>query len=136
MRAPRTMNRLTARQVVRATPGIHEDGGGLRLNVESSGARRWTLRLTVQGKRRHKGLGSFPLVSLEEARDKAREYRKAASDGRDLAAERRSGRSNIATFRHAFEAFFELKGRSLSNPKHIAQWRSTMATYVMPSIGD
>lgn len=136
MRAARTMNRLTARQVARAAPGIHEDGGGLRLNVEASGARRWTLRLTVRGKRRHKGLGSFPLVSLQEARDKAREYRKAASEGRDLAAERRSGRSNVATFRHAFEAFFELKRRSLINPKHIAQWHSTMATYVMPSIGD
>ncbi|MGE3710655.1 MAG: tyrosine-type recombinase/integrase, partial [Hyphomicrobiaceae bacterium] len=39
------------------------------------------------------------------------------------------------TFRQAFEAFFALKAQTLANPKHSAQWRATMETYVFPHIG-
>ena len=34
------------------------------------------------------------------------------------------------TFEQAFEAYFKFKARRLSNPKHAAQWRSTMRDYV------
>ena len=39
------------------------------------------------------------------------------------------------TFRAAFNDAFEMKAPQLSNPKHAAQWRATMETYVFPSIG-
>ena len=39
------------------------------------------------------------------------------------------------TFREAFDGYFEMKEQQLSNPKHAAQWRSTMETYVFPAIG-
>ncbi|NJO35319.1 MAG: DUF4102 domain-containing protein [Rhodospirillales bacterium] len=58
------------------TPGIYEDGGGLRLMVGDSLTKRWVLRVTINGKRRERGLGSFRTVSLEEARDRAAALRK------------------------------------------------------------
>jgi integrase len=39
------------------------------------------------------------------------------------------------TFRAAFESYFEMKEQQLSNPKHAAQWRSTLEAYVFPVIG-
>jgi hypothetical protein len=43
--------------------------------------------------------------------------------------------ADIMTFRAAFEDFFEMKAPQLSNPKHAAQWRSTMEMYAFPSVG-
>ena len=40
------------------------------------------------------------------------------------------------TFRQAFEAYFRVKRKQLSNAKHLKQWPSTMETYVFPCIGD
>jgi hypothetical protein len=59
------------------TPGLHCVGGveGLALQVGAGGSRSWLLRLTVDGKRRAMGLGSFADVSLARAREKAREAR-------------------------------------------------------------
>jgi hypothetical protein len=49
------------------------------------------MRVSISGKRRELGLGGFPTVSLETAREKAGEVRKAAKDGRELSAARRGG---------------------------------------------
>lgn len=48
------------------TPGLHFVGGvaGLALQVTDSGARSWILRAKMGGKRRDKGLGGFPDVSI------------------------------------------------------------------------
>jgi hypothetical protein len=94
------------------------------------------MRVSIAGKRRELGLGGYPTVSLETAREKAGELRKAAKDGRDLAAERRAARRAGLTFRQAFEEFFAVKRQALSNAKHLAQWPSTMSAYVFPRIGD
>jgi integrase len=132
-----TLNRLSYLKAARLKlPGIYEDGGGLRLMVGDSLAKRWVLRVTINGKRRERGLGSFPTVSLEEARERAGALRKAARQGRDLVAEERRLRANSGiTFAVAFETYFEQKQHTLSNGKHVAQWRSTMQRYVLPKIG-
>jgi integrase len=128
--------RLRAKEIAALKPGTHEDGGGLRLVVEQSGARRWVLRVTIAGKRRNRGLGPCPLVSLEKARDAALDIRRAAREGRDLTDEQRRERARTVTFREAFDTFFDLSRQGLSNAKHLKQWPATMQTYVFPSIGD
>ena len=45
------IHKLSARKVAIATPGKYEDGGGLRLVVSARGAKKWVLRLTIDGKR-------------------------------------------------------------------------------------
>src|SRR3954453_20619541 len=61
--------------------GVYQDGHGLHLRVRESGARHWLVRVTVCGKRRDIGLGSYPAVSLEQARFKAEDVRRAAKEG-------------------------------------------------------
>mgnify|MGYP002627410250 CR=1 FL=1 len=51
------------------------DGRGLILEVHPNGAKYWILRFKVKGKEKRKSLGSFPEVSLKEARVKAVEER-------------------------------------------------------------
>ena len=80
--------------------------------------------------------GSFPAVSLEHAREKAADIRKAAGEGRNILADRRAHKQGVVTFRQAFETFFTNKEPTLSNAKHRAQWRSTLEGYAFPIIGD
>src|SRR5687767_15035737 len=82
-------------------PGRYCDGNGLYLVVEPSGAKRWLLRTVVHGRRRDLGLGGVRLVSLAEAREKARHYRKLAREGGDPAAAKRKDQLAIPTFAEA-----------------------------------
>lgn len=75
---PKKAKELSAIQVRRLThPGLHAVGGvaGLHLQVEGTGARSWILRIVLGNKRPDFGLGGFPDVSLEQARQHAREMR-------------------------------------------------------------
>ena len=63
-----TIHKLTSRKVATAGPGKYEDGGGLRVVVSATGAKKWVLRFTINGKRREMGLGSFPDVGLAHKR--------------------------------------------------------------------
>ena len=117
-------------------PGKYEDGGGLRVVVDPSGAKRWVVRVTIDGHRIERGLGAFPLVSLEAARSKAGDIRRAAEDGVDLRVEQRARERSGTTFRHMFEISFAQRQKQLSNAKHLKQWSSTMEAYVFPRIGD
>ena len=89
LRRVRAEKRLKAKDIDKLPAGVHEDGGGLRLVVEPSGSRRWVLRVTISGKRHNRGLGPYPLIMLDAARDSAIDMRRAAREGRDLARERR-----------------------------------------------
>jgi hypothetical protein len=70
----RAEKRLRAKEVPVLGAGTHEDGGGLRLVVEplrdnrTPGARRWVVRVTIAGKRHNRGLGPYPLISLDVRR--------------------------------------------------------------------
>jgi hypothetical protein len=134
--------RLKASEVPKLQPGTHEDGGGLRLVVEPGrekgkpGPRRWVVRVTINGKRHNRGLGPYPLVTLDKARHQATEIRRAAREGRDLLAEQEEQRARSASFRQAFESMFANRKKSLSNAKHLQQWCSTMETYAFPRIAD
>jgi hypothetical protein len=132
----RAINRLSALKVAKVKePGLYEDGGGLRLVVTDAGTKRWIMRVTINGRRVERGLGIYPDVGLDEAREKAVQIRRAAKDGRDVRSEERLKRSQAASFAEAFEAFFEIRSQHLSNGKHVQQWRNTMRDYVFPKIG-
>lgn len=140
------MARLNAIQVRHAKPGRHADGKGLYLLVKprqnrntgaiESGAKSWVLRVQVAGRRRDFGLGSLDLVSLEEARDRARESRKLAKAGLDPALERKRASRQIPTFREAAECYHAAVKASWRNGKHVDQWLSTLEAYAFPVIGN
>ena len=72
-----------------AKPGRYCDGHGLYLDVRPSGTRSWVQRLSIRGRRRELGLGSFPLVSLDDARARAFDNRRLAPRGGDPLGEKR-----------------------------------------------
>jgi integrase len=136
-RRARGLHRLSHQRVLKLkVPGKYEDGGGLRLVIDRQLNKRWVLRLTINSKRRELGLGSFPEVSLEAARNKAAELRSQAAGGTDQrAVETKQRRARGVTFEEAFWTYFEVKQHTLSNAKHLKQWPSTMEAYVFPMIG-
>jgi len=102
------------------------DGNGLYLLVSPTGTKSWVLRTLVHGHRRDIGLGSVNLVSLKEARDEAQRLRRLARDDGDPLAERRRERKVVPTFREAAETVHAANAATFRNPKHAAQWLSSM----------
>ncbi len=133
---PHPRNRLTAVAIRRLGAGRHADGGGLYLEVDPSGARRWILRTVVQGKRRDIGLGGASYVSLADAREAAQKMRGIARQGGDPLTERNRQRRQGVTFEAAARRVHkEQVVPNNRNAKHIAQWLSSIETYVFPHIG-
>tara|TARA_R110002020_G_scaffold397910_2_gene607947 strand:- start:171 stop:1445 length:1275 start_codon:yes stop_codon:yes gene_type:complete len=133
---PHVEKRLNAAFVRKAPPRRHTDGGGLYLQVDRSGARRWLLRIVVRGKRRDFGLGPASLVSLAEAREKAYEYRKLARTGGNPVVRERAVEGKATTFAELARTVHERKFKDkANNGKHIAQWINTLETYAFPLIG-
>lgn len=136
-------HKLTQLQVDRAKkPGLMGDGAGLNLKVTPHGSKSWVFRFMLSGKASAMGLGSWPDVSLSEARDAASEARKLLRAGINPVTHRRTERgATIAaqakhiTFAEAAEQYIKAHQGSWKNQKHVAQWRSTLATYANPIIG-
>lgn len=137
-RSSRQLNRLTALAVDAAkSEGWYGDGGGLYLEVDQNGNKRWKLRLTVVGRRRDFGLGPLTKVSLKQARERAAEYRSKAYEGKDPTEDkRRSAPLKVApTFEACARDVYLLRRESWSNGKHVDQWINTLADYAFPTIG-
>ena len=152
---PKKAKELSALSVAKIKEnGRHAVGGvdGLHLRIVD-GSRAWVLRVAVgkkvddQGKvkihRRDIGLGSFPEVSLSEAREKARELKKKIRDGIDPLQEKQERlnalkiqKHRAKTFRECAEVVIAKKTLELKNQKHIGQWSSTLETYIYPTLGD
>lgn len=144
---PKVAKELEALQVKRLKhpggeiPKAFPVGGvnGLYMQITPGGAKSWLLRLMVNGKRRTLGLGSYPTVTLAEARERARVAHGQVWHGLDPVAERKAARAALAarlTFAEAVEKTLEARLAEFRNEKHKAQWRSTLDTYARPLIGD
>lgn len=118
-------------------PGKYHDGGnlGLFLRVEANGNRFWVQRLTILGKRRELGLGSYPMVKLIDARAMATENKRQAMMGGDPLEAKRKAREAVS-FQQAMETYLEKKAAEFSNDKHRKQWRATLDRYAIPVIGN
>lgn len=123
--------------------GAYAVGGVPGLQLQILGASRaWVLRFVLNDKRRRMGLGSYPAVSLAEARDRARLARSLIRSGIDPIDQRTSNKETIVaaaakslTFAKAAEKFIAAHEDSWSNAKHRLQWVSTIGTYANPIIG-
>jgi integrase len=94
----------------RAKPYKLSDGRGLYLIVSPAGGKWWRFRFRFDGREKMLSLGTYPDVSLAQAREKRHEMRSARAAGIDPAARRRSerytrGDSFEAVAREWFEKF-------------------------------
>lgn len=130
-----TIHKLTPRKVATAKTGKYEDGGGLRLIVSASGAKKWVLRFSISGRRREMGLGSFPDTGLKDARDKAAHHRRQAKEGIDPIDNRKMENETIPDFTTCAAGYIRNHRRVWKNRKHAKQWIRTLKTYACPVIG-
>ena len=76
------INKLTNLRIIRTQcPSFKKDiflfdGGGLVLRIRNNGTKYWLVRLRINKKRHDRGIGMFPEISLDRARE-IRDYYKA-----------------------------------------------------------
>lgn len=139
-RHPQGLHRLSALAIrTISEPGWHADGGGLYLEVDRSGAKRWAMRLTVSGKRHDYGLGPIHKVTLQQARGRAAQYREQAYAGiAPVPARARYGSvqsSDVMTFERAADEAHRTRKAQWTNGKHVGQWLNTLRDYAFPIFG-
>jgi hypothetical protein len=97
------------------------DGDGLHLTVSEAGRKKWVLRFQLDGKRRDMGLGSYPAVSLAEARFAAADARKQIAQDVDPLAARKAAKP-IPTFSEIAQIVIDDAQRKSTNAKVRYQW--------------
>jgi integrase len=144
----------TAKPVTGRTSRFIGDGRGLWLQVtrgEGDHIRRsWTFRYQFRGARHEMGLGPLDVVSLAEARDKARALRQQLLDGIDPLTARRERQAEAERERQKCEAelagrktfsevtalFLAKHERTWRSAVHQLQWRNSLARIAEPVIGN
>jgi len=66
------------------------DGGGMYLEITPSGGKWWRLKYRIDGREKRLSLGTYPTVSLKDAREKREAARKLLSDGIDPSENRKA----------------------------------------------
>ena len=121
-------------------PGRYGDGRGghglsLLVKPTTTGrvSRTWAQRLRIDGKPISLGLGSFPVVTLAEARAKALANARSMAQGKDP----RIAATTIPTFRDAADKVIALhRGTWKDGGKSAAQWQASLDTYAMSRLGN
>ena len=119
-------------------PGHYGDGRGghglsLLVKPASSGrlSKTWSQRLRPNGRPTNIGLGSYPVVTLAEARAEALENRRAVAQGRDP----RRG-AGVLSFAEAAETVIGIHAAGWRDGgKSEQQWRASLRDYAMPRLG-
>ena len=137
MTRPKTLTAAFVKTVNQ--PGRYGDGRGsygLSLLVKPTANGRWSKtwaqRVRVNGRQVHIGLGAWPVVTLAEARTAALENRRIAAQGKDPRTA-----TETPTFAEATEAVIVLHRQTWKPASRSEQqWRASLATHVLPKIGD
>ena len=123
-------------------PGHYGDGGGLWLQVSSSGSKSWVFRYDRAGSRHEMGLGALHTIDLATARLQAQACRLQLQNDLDPLAERQQARvartreaARQMSFDECATAYIAAHRAGWANAKHAAQWESTLLRYASPHIG-
>ena len=141
----RSTNKLSAKAVENAKaqdkPYRVSDGGNLYLYVRRGGDKSWEFRYLrpSTSKPTYFGLGSYPDVSLAEARDKALAARKQLADGIDpqlLKAENKlkAATENAQTIKHVAQMWMDAKQGHIKPKTVEGNWRK-LELYAFPMLG-
>ena len=132
--------RLSARfvETIRE-PGCYGDGrgsGGLSLRVKRTArgqlAKSWGQRISVDGRPRNLGLGTWPHVSLAEARQKCVLNLLARQRGELVTGRRRT----VPTFAEAVEKVIAVHAAGWKDGgRQEKLWRASLRDYAMPRLG-
>lgn len=141
---PKIAKELSAMEIKRLNkPGRHAVGyiPGLLIVVKDSGSKSWMLRTMIGNRRCSIGLGPYPEISLSEARDKARAYKRDIREGKDPLVEKRRIKAGLMrlngrlTFSEVTRLCHEKRVEGFKNEKHKKDWISSIERFAYPLIG-
>jgi integrase len=125
---------LTDIQVKTAKPKEKDykltDGDGMFLLIATSGGKRWRFKYRFGGKEKQLALGTYPDISLQEARKKRHEARNLLAHGIDPGAEKKAMKESRAVQTFIVENSFESVAREW-HAKFSGQWTPGHAATIM-----
>lgn len=93
------MNKLTETQCKNAKPSVKAyklfDGAGLYLEITVNGSKLWRQKYYYLNKEKRLALGSYPTISLKQARDRRDAAKRLISENKDPVQERRKEKEGI-----------------------------------------
>lgn len=116
---------------------------GLNLQLKSGGGKYWTFRYQFMSRRYDVALGSYPTITLKEARARATASRNELNQGLRPSApwkpKQDEKHPNNTVQKIIFSDFakdcIDNKKAEWRNEKHVAQWYATIKQYADPVIG-
>jgi integrase len=116
------------------------DSGGLFLLVTPNGGLWWRLKYRVAGKEKLLSLGTYPDVSLKDARKRRDEARNLIADKKDPSAERKTqNRAKAMRDANSFVAvaleWYEKQAKTW-NPRHADDVRRRLERNLFPDLGE
>jgi integrase len=110
---------------------------GLTMTASKTGIGSWVLRYRTGGKQKETTIGQFPAWGAADARERAKELRRAVDSGVDVAVEKQMSKVeaiNQLTVDGLASAYFEKAEKDL-HPHTFKQRKSVHARFVSPLIG-
>ena len=110
---------------------------------EKVGSRQWILRARVGTARHEFGLGSYPSVPTQKAREAAKALKADIADGIDPIAAKAAAKAKIEeeqgsrlTFKQAAAKYVIKRSKEFKTAKQSQRLRNQLDTYVLPYIGN
>jgi integrase len=110
---------------------------------EKVGSRQWVLRVRVGKERREYGLGGYPAVPTQKAREAARALKEDIKAGIDPKVAKASAKAQIEeeqrkalSFKQAAAKYVMKRGKEYKTAKQTQRLRTQLDKYVIPYIGN
>jgi len=111
------------------------DSDGLYLLVNPGGSRLWRLKYRFGGREKLISLGSYPEVSLRDARERREDAKRLIKDGGDPSARRQAERAARAdTFEALAREWLEMQAKSLG-PRTLRKKTERFEAFAFPYLG-
>ena len=107
---------------------------GLHLRVHASGKKTWTHRFRLWCRQRRREVGTYPAMSLADARDEVRRRTLVLARGEDPDAQREAAKEGDRSFRALAEMVLEVKAAD-TRPRTQAIRRDLADHYLFPAWG-
>jgi len=128
---------LTAKEVQEAKPRskryLLNDGDGLVLEIMTSGSKIWRFRDQRGGREVKVTLGKYPYLSLQEARAKRHELKKAQIDGRNIQEVLNPPRA--PTFEEIAKEWYARNMEGRHGRSHLQDVQRMLNHYLLPALG-
>jgi integrase len=111
------------------------DGDGLYLLIKPTGSRLWRYKYRAGGRENLISFGSYPEVSLKDARERREDARRLILSGGDPSAQRQAQRAARAdTFEALAREWLEVQAKSLG-PRTLRKKTERFEAFVFPYLG-